>query len=202
MIATLTGILKSKNPTEVLVDVHDIGYIVNISLSTYEKLGSIGSTVSMLIHFHLREDSVQLFGFIDEEERRLFRLLISVSGIGPRTAQSIFSGISKDELKSHLISANTNALTSIPGVGRKTAERLIVELRDKVAKTSSSTDAGSSIAAVNEAVRAEALQALISLGYNQQNAEKALRLALKDTESSSISVEELIKKALRHTNSK
>jgi Holliday junction DNA helicase RuvA len=202
MIASLTGILKSKNPTEVLIEVHDVGYVVSISLSTYEKLGNTGSTVTLLIHFHMREDTVQLFGFIDEEERRLFRLLISVSGIGPKTAQSVLSGISTEELKSHLVSGNTNALTSVPGIGRKTAERLVVELRDKVGKGAAWTESGPPLTAVNEAVRMEALRALVSLGYNQQNAEKAIRLALKEAESSAISIEELIKKALRHTSAK
>ena len=134
MIASLTGILKSKSPTEILVEVHGIGYTVSIPLSTYEKLGDIGSSVSLLTHFHVREDVMQLFGFFTEEERRLFKLLISVSGIGPKIAQSILSGMNVEELKSHLVSGNVNALTAIPGVGRKTAERLIVELRDKVGK--------------------------------------------------------------------
>lgn len=202
MIASLTGILKSKNPTEILIEVHNIGYTVNIPLSTYEKLGNIGSSISLLIHFHIREDTLQLFGFFTEDERRLFKLLISVSGIGPKIAQSILSGINVQELKAYLISGNADALTSIPGVGKKTAERLIVELRDKIGKGVTETEPVPPTGAAGAAMRIEALQALVSLGYNQQIAEKAIRMVLKEAETSTISVEELIKRALRHTNAR
>ncbi len=200
MIALLSGILKSKNPTEILVEVHGIGYAISIPLSTYEKLGDIGSSVSLLTYFHVREDSMQLFGFFTEEERRLFKLLISVSGIGPKIAQSILSGMNVEELKSHLISGNVQALTAIPGVGRKTAERLIVELRDKVGKAITEFGPITAIGLASAALRNEALQALTSLGYNQQIAEKAIRFVLQEAEGSTISLEELIKRALRHTN--
>jgi holliday junction DNA helicase RuvA len=202
MIASLTGILKYKSPTEILIEVHGIGYTVSIPLSTYEKLGDIGSTVSLLTHFHIREDALSLFGFFTEEERRLFKLLISVSGIGPRIAQSILSGMNVEELKSHIISENVNALMAIPGVGRKTAERLIIELRDKAGKPLSESDLVGAINTTATTLRIEALQALTSLGYNQQIAEKAIRLVLKEGEGSFISLEELIKRALRHTNAR
>jgi Holliday junction DNA helicase RuvA len=145
---------------------------------------------------------MSLFGFSTEEERRLFKLLISVSGIGPRIAQSILSGMNVEELKSHIISENVNALMAIPGVGKKTAERLIIELRDKAGKTLSESDSIGTINTSATALRIEALQALTSLGYNQQIAEKAIRLVLKEIEGSSISLEELIKRALRHTNAR
>jgi Holliday junction DNA helicase RuvA len=202
MISSLTGILKSKNPTEILVDVHDIGYTVNIPVSTYEKLGSIGSSVSLFTYFHVREDIMQLFGFFTEEERRLFKLLISVSGIGPKIAQSILSGINVQELKSHIINSNAEALTSIPGIGKKTADRLILELRDKIGKEVMEAEPTLPGDAAGAGMRIEALQALVSLGYNQQMAEKAIRMVLKSAETSTISVEELIKRALRHTNAR
>jgi holliday junction DNA helicase RuvA len=202
MIATLTGTLKLKNPTEILVEVHGIGYTVSIPLSTYEKLGDIGSSVSLLTHFHVREDAMLLFGFSTEEERRLFKLLISVSGIGPKIAQSVLSGMNVEELKSHIVGGNVNALMAIPGVGRKTAERLIVELRDKAGKSITESEPISAIGMATAAMRIEALQALTSLGYHQQIAEKAIRLVLKETEGSTISLEELIKRALRHTNTR
>lgn len=198
MIASLSGILKTKSPTEVLIEVQGIGYIVHIPLSTYERLGDPGSSVFLLTHFHVREDAVSLFGFSTEEERRLFRLLISVSGIGPRIAQSILSGMNVEELKSHIIGGNVNALLSIPGVGRKTAERLIVELRDKAGKSSAEYETITS-SSQTTALRIEALQALTSLGYNQQIAEKAIRLVLNEADGSTLSLEELIKRALRHT---
>jgi Holliday junction DNA helicase RuvA len=202
MISSLTGTLKSKSPTEILIDVHDIGYTVNIPLSTYEKLGSIGSSVSLFTYFHVREDIMQLFGFFTDEERRLFKLLISVSGIGPKIAQSILSGVNVQELKSHIVNRNAEALTSIPGVGKKTAERLIVELRDKIEKGVMAAEPMPSGDVTSVAIRIEALQALVSLGYNQQMAEKAIRMVLKGVETSTISVEELIKRALRHTNAR
>jgi len=202
MIASLTGILKYKSPTEILIDVLGIGYTVSIPLSTYEKLGDVGSSISLLTHFHVREDTMQLFGFFSDEERRLFKLLISVSGIGPKIAQSILSGMNVEELKSHLISGNIIALTAIPGVGKKTAERLILELRDKVGKAITDAEPISALGMASAAMRAEALQALTSLGYNLQIAEKSIRLVLKETEGSVISLEELVKRALRHTNAR
>ncbi len=202
MIATLTGILKFKSPTEILVEVHGIGYTISIPLSTYEKLGDLGSSVSLLTHFHVREDAMLLFGFSTEEERRLFKLLISVSGIGPKIAQSTLSGMNVEELKSHIVGGNVNALMAIPGVGRKTAERLIVELRDKAGKTLTDSEPISVIGMATASMRIEALQALTSLDYNQQIAEKAIRLVVKEAEGSTISLEELIKRALRHTNAR
>jgi Holliday junction DNA helicase RuvA len=202
MIASLTGILKYKSPTEILIDVHGVGYTVSIPLSTYEKLGDVGSSISLLTYFHVREDAMQLFGFFSDEERRLFKLLISVSGIGPKIAQSILSGMNVEELKLYLISGNIIALTAIPGVGKKTAERLILELRDKVGKTIAESEPISALGMASAAMRAEALQALTSLGYNLQIAEKSIRLVLKETEGSNISLEELIKRALRHTNAR
>jgi holliday junction DNA helicase RuvA len=202
MIASLTGILKSKNPTEILVEVQGIGYTISIPLSTYEKLGDVGSSVSLLTHFHVREDAMLLFGFFTEEERRLFKLLISVSGIGPKIAQSTLSGMNVEELKSHIVGGNVNALTAIPGVGRKTAERLIVELRDKVSKILAEIETVSMLGIAPAAMRIEALQALTSLGYNQQIAEKAIRTVIKEAEGSTISLEDLVKRALRHTNAR
>ncbi|HVN49118.1 MAG TPA: Holliday junction branch migration protein RuvA [Bacteroidota bacterium] len=202
MIASLTGFLKQKNPTEVLLDVHGVGYAVHISLSTYEKLGDVDSTITLLTHLHVREDAMQLFGFATEEERQLFKMLLSVSGIGPKLAQSILSGMNASELSSHLRSGNIAALTAIPGIGKKTAERMVVELRDKISKTTSATEFASSDATASAAIRSEALMALMSLGFNQPSAEKAIRAASNEAGATSLSVEELIKRALRHTTAR
>ena len=202
MIASLTGILKYKSPTEILVDVCGVGFAVSIPLSTYEKLGDIGSSLTVLTYLHVREDAMQLFGFFTDEERRLFKLLISVSGIGPKIAQSILSGINVEELKSHLLTGSIAALTAIPGVGRKTAERLILELRDKIGKGTGASSSAPPLDAESATMRTEALQALTSLGYHTQIAEKSIRLVLKETGGSVISLEELIKRALRHTNAR
>jgi holliday junction DNA helicase RuvA len=199
MIASLSGILKQKNPTEVLLDVQGVGYAVHISLSTYEKLGDINSPTTLLTHLHIREDAMLLFGFATEEERRLFKLLLSVSGIGPKLAQSILSGMNANELGSHLRAGNVSALTAIPGIGKKTAERMVVELRDKIVKAIGTTEVDSSGTTANAAIRNEALMALTSLGFNQQTAEKAIRLVYNEADGSSLLLEELIKRALRHT---
>ena len=198
MIASLAGILKFKSPTEVLVDVNGVGYSVLIPLSTFEKLGPLNSPTVLLTHLHVREDALILFGFATEEERHLFRLLISVSGIGPKIAQGILSGISASDLRRHIVTGNSNALTAIPNVGKKTAERLVVELRDKIAKTDSFGESVLPPGDKREGARSEALLALTSLGYNRQAAEKGIRTALQETDGANISVEELIKKALRH----
>ena len=132
MISALRGTLISKSPTEVIIDVHGVGYGISIPLSTYERLGETNAQTTLLTYLHVREDIMQLYGFFTEEERSLFRLLISVSGIGPKMAQGILSGIPAGDLKNHITSGNIGALTTIPGVGRKLGERLVVELRDKI----------------------------------------------------------------------
>ncbi len=199
MIASLDGILKGKSPTEVLVEVNGVGYSVSIPLSTYSTLGNLNSPVHLLTHLHVREDAMQLFGFATEAERKLFRLLISITGIGPKIAQGILSGISVPDLRQHIGGGNIAALTSIPGIGKKTAERLIVELRDKIGKIEPSLGTGSLSGDRNAEIRNEALLALTSLGYNRVAAEKALRMAINDAGGSQISVEDLIKSALKYS---
>lgn len=193
MISSLTGVLTEKTPTEILIMVNGVGYAVSIPLSTFERLGSVNDTVTVFTHLHVREDALQLYGFATTEEREMFKLLISVSGIGPKVAQSILSGSSVADLREFLFSGNTSALLSIPGIGRKTADRLIVELREKIAKTHTPVEGSISPAGV----RFEALQALVQLGLSRTAAEQALREALKNAESRDESVEQLIKRALR-----
>jgi len=196
MFSHLKGILYHKAPTEIVVDVNGVGYAVTIPLSTYEKLGETGASVTILTHTHVREDILQLYGFATEAEREIFRLLISVSGIGPKIAQGILSGVQPNELQNLIAQANVSALTAIPGIGRKTAERLIVELRDKIAKLDSdSLTAGSADTA--QGIRGEALMALISLGYNRAAAEKAMRTALQELNGKEASIQELLKQALK-----
>ena len=199
MIGSLTGTIRHKSPTEIILDVNGVGYSVTIPLSTFEKLGEPGSTTTLLTHLQVREDALQLFGFLSEEERTSFKLLISVNGIGPKIAQGILSGISVTELRHHIAKGNTPALTAIPGIGRKTAERLIVELRDKMGKMwPQECDRGS--ADEGAELRQEALLALTSLGYNRQQAEKAIRQVLLEQKSAALSLQDLIKRALRLTS--
>ncbi|MGD0338348.1 MAG: Holliday junction branch migration protein RuvA [Bacteroidota bacterium] len=199
MIASLHGILTKKTPTELQIDVHGVGYLVSIPVSTYQHLTEVGTEVTILTHLHVREDAQQLFGFASEAERSMFRLLISVSGIGPKIALGILSGVGVNELKDHLLHADTTALTTIPGVGKKTAERLIVELRDKLGKDEISTFPLQPIGDEALHVRSETLLALVALGVSRPVAEKAIRLALQGSDTNALTVEELIKRALRHT---
>ncbi len=199
MIASLSGILKAKSPTEVLVDVNGVGYALSIPLSTYSTLGELNSSVQLLTYLHVREDVLQLFGFATETERQLFKLLISITGIGPKTAQGILSSITAQDLQQHITNGNASALTSVPGIGRKTAERLVVELKDKIGKIGVSAGASSLAHDKNAEIRNEALMALTSLGYNRVAAEKAIRQALNDGGTAQLTVEELIKKALKYS---
>ena len=198
MIATLTGTLVAKAPTEVVLDVRGVGYALAIPLSTYERLGELQSEARLFTHLHVREDALSLFGFATEEERALFRLLLSVSGIGPKMGLGILSGIPVAELRAHLASGNLVALTAIPGIGRKLAERLVLELRDRLGKPDGESAGSAAPTSGREKIRAEALLALTSLGYQRAAAEKALRAAIAELNGGEPSVEALIKLALRH----
>ncbi len=198
MSTSVRGTLTRKSPTEIVVDVQGIGYGINIPLSTYEALGDLNTTVSLFTYLYVREDALQLFGFASEEERNLFRVLISVTGIGPKMAQSILSGISGAELRAAILQGNYAMLTAIPGVGRKLAERLVVELRDKIGKVPATSSILASSTDAQTQVRSEALLALTSLGYNRASAERAIKMAIKDNPAIEASVETLIKAALRH----
>jgi Holliday junction DNA helicase RuvA len=198
VIARLTGKLAAKSPTEIVVEVGGVAFALSIPLSTFERLAEAGSQVSVFTHLHVREDALQLYGFSTEEERDLFRTLISVNGIGPKMAQGILSGIPAADLKNHILSGNSTALTAIPGVGRKIAERLVVELRDRISKTDGMTLSAGASTLNGTRIRAEALLALTSLGYNRAAAEKAIRGAVQESLDAESSVEGLIKAALRH----
>jgi Holliday junction DNA helicase RuvA len=196
MISSLTGSLIVKAPTEVVLTTGGIGFSVNVPISTFEALGPIGTTVTLLTHLHVREDALQLFGFATEEERQMFRALIGVTGIGPKMALGILSGISVSDFRDHILTGNAAALTAVPGVGRKTADRLVVELREKLGKISDIArpprDAGAQ-------VRTEAALALVSLGYGRPAAEQAIAAAMRALEGTPPpTIEQLIKAALKH----
>jgi holliday junction DNA helicase RuvA len=196
MISHLNGKLVTKSPTEIVIDVHGVGYSVSIPLSTYEKLEHAEGEVRILTYLHVREDAMHLYGFATEAERDLFKMLISISGIGPKMAQGILSGLNPDEFKEAVTNGNIAALTAISGVGRKTAERLIIELRDKIGKTGE-TEPAVIPGSKQMKIRAEAIIALMSLGYTRQNAEKALQTVLRESVEKEPTLEGLIKKALR-----
>jgi Holliday junction DNA helicase RuvA len=191
MIGFLTGKIISKKPTQIILDVGGVGYVLNISISTFEKLGDEGDVVSLFTHLAVKEDALDLYGFFNQSEKDMFKSLISVSGVGPKSAQSIFSGIEIEELKEAIKTGNITRITSIPSIGRKTAERLIVELRDKVDSISVGVEFS---ATCTSSIRNDAVSALTNLGYNAKLCEKIIRDIL--TASPNISIEELIKEAL------
>lgn len=199
MISHLTGRVIHKSPTEIVIDVHGVGYEVNIPLSTFQKIENVNGDVTIFTHLHVREDAMVLFGFATESEREVFLLLISISGIGPKIAQSILSGITSAELREAILRGNVEALTSIAGVGRKTAERIILELKSKIGKFEYSHEPGSPTSQQLK-IRTEAVIALMSLGFTRANAEASLRAVLSESAGKEVPLEEIIKKALHHTS--
>jgi Holliday junction DNA helicase RuvA len=193
LIAQLTGKLIHKQPGLVIVDVAGVGYEVNIPLSTFYELGEVGSDVSLKIHTHVREDVIQLFGFRTAHEKELFLKLTSVSGIGPKLAITILSGIPTSELITAIKTSNLARLIEIPGVGRKTAERVIIELRDRVAALSpQEEEVVTETASAN--LKEDTIAALVSLGYQKQLAAAAVAAALSDGEQT---IEAVLKRALQ-----
>lgn len=191
MIGFLTGKKISSKPTRILLDVNGVGYLVNISINTFEKI-SEKETVSLFIHTSVKEDSITLFGFFTQSEKEMFELLISISGIGPKVSLGILSGIAVDDLKDAIANGNLSRLIAIPGIGRKTAERVVLELRNKV-------DAIKADGMIKEtSAKDEAISALATLGYQRQLAEKVVRDLL--SENANYSLEELIRKALAGLN--
>lgn len=195
MIGHLTGKIISKKPTQVIVDVNGVGYLVNISINTFDKLPTESESVSLFTYMHVREDILSLYGFSTLSEKEMFELLISVSGIGPKLAQSILSGIQIDELQIALKTGNLSRILAIPGVGRKTAERLLVELRDKVESLAEELE---TIEDTVLTTKNDAVTALVNLGYNQKLAEKIIRQLLNI--NANMAIEDLIKEALALLN--
>jgi Holliday junction DNA helicase RuvA len=201
MIAHLSGTLLSKHATSVIVDVGGVGYEVTIPLSTFYDLEDMGTAVQLRIYTHVREDTLQLYGFKTARERELFLKIISVTGIGPKLAITLLSGMSADEVIASIRTNNLARLTLIPGIGRKTAERLIMELREKVAELSSAQleeelGAKPDVAEPSQdTVRADALSALLNLGYQRTAAEKAIDGALG--EGGDITVESILRRTLK-----
>ena len=168
MIAHLRGKLISKHPNQAIVEAAGVGYEVNISIPTFSTLPGLGTEVSLFIHTHVREDALSLFGFLRSEEKQLFEKLISVSGIGPRLAITILSGMPADAMIASIKGNNIGALTRIPGIGKKTAERMVLELRDKL------DHFGVPAADAASPVEEDVISALINLGYQRPLAERAL----------------------------
>lgn len=194
MITYIKGNITHKSPTYVVVETAGVGYHINISLHTYARIEKL-ETVKMLTHLHIKEDSHTLFGFSEAAERNLFVHLISVSGIGPSTAQLMLSAMTPDEMRSAIIGEDVAALKRIKGVGPKTAKRIILDLKDKLLKDGGG-EAPAILPQANNAIREEALSALVALQFNRIHAQKALNKILK-AQPEIAQVEALIKLALK-----
>lgn len=200
MIAHLSGTLFQKQPSQIIIDVAGVGYEVTIPLSTFYELGEPGSQVSINIHTHVREDALQLFGFQTISEKDMFLKLTSVSGVGPKLAITILSGLPVMELVSAIRANDLGRLTAIPGVGRKTAERLVVELRDKLAaiqaeptQTAATPERGAQKA--DSGVYEDTVAALVGLGYPRPVAERTVSVAL--SEEGEMTIQAVLKRSLK-----
>ena len=197
MIASIAGVLVSKSPNVVIVDVQGVGYQVFIPLSTFYQLPELSQPVALHIYTHVREDALQLYGFLKPEEKTVFLLLLRISGVGPKLALNILSGLPFEELVKAIRTADVARLTSIPGVGKKTAERLALELKDRIgsvmAEAVTSTEG---VAPVQDVpITDDAVSALINLGYKTPQATEAVRKVISS--DGNLTIESLIKAALK-----
>jgi Holliday junction DNA helicase RuvA len=195
MISHLRGRLLEKHPNRVIVDVGGVGYDVHVPLSTFYGIADPGSEISLRIHTHVREDALLLYGFGTTLELQLFERLVAVSGIGPKLALAVLSGIEPDELIAAIRTANVARLTAIPGIGKKTAERIGLELKDKMESLLPAGIAASPAARSEETLRTDVLSALMNLGYHRPLAERAVEGALRSVSDSNF--ESTLKRALR-----
>lgn len=198
MISYLSGTILEKSPTHIVIVCGGVGYGVTISLATYERIPDAGREGSLHTQLVVREDALTLYGFAQTQEREMFQLLTTVSGVGPKLAIGVLSSVGIDTLKENIARGNSGALTALPGIGKKTAERITLELRDKI--TAEATGFGTSAAGGAADVRGEALAALLALGYSRATAEKAIRNALKEGPQAEETVERLLKSALKHAS--
>jgi len=192
MIGFLTGKIIAAKPTQILLDVNGVGYEIRISINTFERISGKES-ISLFIYTNVKEDAITLFGFYSEAEKQMFELLISINGVGPKSALSLLSGITTEDLKQAIITTNVERIIAVPGIGRKTAERLILELKNKVRDIK---DEG--ITSTKPSITKEAVSALSTLGYNFALSEKVVNKIL--SELPDCSLEELIKRTLQELN--
>jgi holliday junction DNA helicase RuvA len=198
MIAKLTGVLVTKAVDHVVLDVHGVGYRVFIPLSTYYDLPDIKTPVALLIHTYVREESFQLFGFLTADERDLFEALLRVTKVGPKLALAMLSGLNASDLQQAVIEGDVQRLSAVPGVGRKTAERIILELREKLAKGKPELVAGLGPGGNGQHVVADAVTALQNLGYPRVIAERTIRQVLRTiAPAETPALKDLVRDALR-----
>jgi Holliday junction DNA helicase RuvA len=195
VIASLRGRISDKQPNRIVVDVNGVGYDVAVPLSTFYGLGEPGSEIALRIHTHVREDALSLYGFATQIEQELFLRLIGVSGIGPKVALAVLSGIEPNDLIRAIERGDLARLTAIPGVGKKTAERIVLELKDRLPRAPAAPAAAVGVVADRTDMRDDVLSALVNLGYHRPLAEKAVAAALKTAPDGGF--EPTLKQALR-----
>ena len=195
MIGFLRGRIFEKHPNKVIVDVQGVGYEVFVPLSTYYDLGETGDDAALRIYTHVREEALQLYGFLTELEKQLFERLIAISGIGPRLAIAVLSGMETRDLLASVQRGDVARLTSIPGVGKKTAERIVLELKDKLAQLAPPVAREAAVASPGDQVRGNLMSALQNLGYQRAHAEKAVEAVLASAPDTGF--EPALKAALR-----
>jgi Holliday junction DNA helicase RuvA len=198
VIAHLRGTIHEKHPNRIVVDVHGVGYDVFVPLSTFYGLGDAGATIALRVHTHVREDALVLYGFATVVEQELFERLIGVSGIGPKVALAVLSGIEPQDLIRAIEHGDVARLTAIPGVGKKTSERIVLELKDRLPRARAASTASADAAPQTSAVRDDVLSALVNLGYHRPLAEKAADAAVTTLgPSTDAGFERMLRQALR-----
>jgi len=195
MIAWLKGTLFNKAADRIVLEIAGVGYEVIIPFSTYYDLGDVGSTVGLHVHTHVREDTLSLYGFLTTLEKRLFTMLIQVSGVGPRLAIAALSGLPGEELIRALAGGDVVRLSSIPGIGKKTAERLVLELKDKVRTVMAELGKEAEMPAAVSTMQSDVVSALVNLGYGRPVAEKAVSQVMKEVQGGRF--EDLLRRSLK-----
>lgn len=198
MIAYLKGTVHAKSPEQLIVDVHDVGYALEISTQTFDELPAEGKEIKLLVYHHITDNDQRLFGFVNKNEKDLFELLITVKGVGPKLGLTILSGLPAQEITGAIVQKDRSALSQIKGIGKKTAERMILELKDKMSEMVDATYSSSS-GSVPGNLKQEAVSALQSLGFKKRDSEEAVTLAAKGEDLDG-NVQELVKKALSQLN--
>jgi holliday junction DNA helicase RuvA len=196
MIAFLRGRILDKHPNKLIVDVHGVGYEVQVPLSTFYEVGDEGADISLRVHTHVREDALQLYGFLTPLEQQVFERLIGISGIGPKLAIAVLSGIDPHDLIGAVQRSDVARLTAIPGVGKKTAERIVLELKDRMQQLAGASAVGASTpASAEDRLREDLVSALVNLGYHRPQAEKTIESTLQS--GSGLGFEQALKHALK-----
>ncbi|MBU2590816.1 MAG: Holliday junction branch migration protein RuvA [Nitrospinae bacterium] len=199
MIARLSGTIIDKSPGHLIVETGGVGFNVTLSLTSYYGLPDIGEKISLLIHTHIREDAIALFGFTEQTEKELFEKLINISGIGPKLGINILSGICAADLIKAILNGDIDSIVAIPGIGKKSGERIILELKDKLKGADAATGSvrGKSGGIGSESV-SDAISALANLGYKEKQAKEAVEKCLEEVGHKDIKIEELIRESLKY----